>query len=146
MAKLPDNFVKPPPASSRLTAAKTTAAKLGRRTRKADALEAEAIPHVHSVMVRLSPEEHQALSTACEALVAVGHTISIEDMIKQVVVRWIVATRAMQGAALPAPARSAIAAAPIRAQLRRLAAQPLRRWHEIGQTLRRWQRSLELGR
>jgi len=141
MAKPPDNVVKPPPASSRLTAAKTTAAKLGRRARKTDGRAAEAIPQVHGVMVRLSPEEHQALSTACEALVAVGHTVSIEDMIKQVIVRWIVATRAMQGAPLPPPVRSPIAAVPIRTQLRRLAVQPLRRWHELGQTLRTWQRS-----
>jgi len=148
MAKLPDNFVKPPPASSRLTAVRSTPAKVGRRSRKAEELEAEAAPQVSSVLVRLSPDEHQALASACEALAAVGQTVSIEDMVKQVIMRWIAATRAMQGLSLPAPpaaAPASLAPAPglIRAQLRRLADQPLRRWRELGQTLRRWSRAFE---
>jgi hypothetical protein len=143
MAKLPDNFVKPPPAASRLTTTKPIANKLGRRRKAAEVeaeLDAAAAGHVHSVMVRLSAEEHDALSHACTALAVVGHSVSIEDMIKQVLVRWIAATRAMQLPAVPAPSPApSVAAMPsIRAQLRRIAAEPVRRWHELGQALRRW--------
>jgi hypothetical protein len=144
MAKLPDNFVKSPPASGRLTTAKPAAAKLGRRSRKD--LDSEAQSHVESVLVRLSADEHEALSAACTALVAVGQTVSIEDMIKQVVARWIAATRAMQAPSVPAPMAPmtpAPAIASIRAQLRKLAAEPVRRWHELGRTLRRWSHVLE---
>jgi hypothetical protein len=153
MAKLPDNFVQPPPATSRLTTTKPTAAKLSRRARKAaDAeLDAEAAAHVHSVLVRLSADEHGALSAACEALVATGHAVSIEDMIRQVLARWIAATRAMQAPSVPVPtvsapqlpAPSAPAIASIRAQLRRLAAEPVRRWQELRQSLRRWSHVLD---
>jgi hypothetical protein len=165
MAKLPDNFVKPPPASSRLTATKPPAGKLSRRSRKADelanerAIDTEAASHVDAVLVRLSSDEHAALSAACEALARVGHTVSIEDMVKQVIARWIAATRAMQAlpalsapsaapspalpdpagraapaSALPAPLAPALAA--IRGQLRRLAAEPIRRWQALGQRIR----------
>jgi dihydrodipicolinate synthase/N-acetylneuraminate lyase len=149
MAKLPDNFVKPPPASSRLSAARATPAKVGRRSRKAEDIEAEAVAQVPSVLVRLSPEEHQALSSACHALAAVGQTVSIEDMIKHVIMRWIAATRAMQGLAVPAapvvpPASLRPTPASIRAQLRRLAAQPLRRWRELGMTLQRWSQAFQI--
>jgi hypothetical protein len=152
MAKLPDNFVQSPPATSRLTTTKPTAGKLGRRPRKPDVeLDAEAAAHVHSVLVRLSADEHSALSAACEALVAVGHAVSIEDMIRQVIARWIAATRAMQAASVPVttapahqlpasqlPASAAPAITSIRAQLRRLAGEPVRRWQELRRSLRRW--------
>lgn len=95
MAKLPENFVKPPSSTSRLTT-RLGAPKQARRSRKAD-LEAQAAQHVHDVLVRLTPEEHQALSAACEALAAVGETVSVELMIRQVIARWMAATRAMQG-------------------------------------------------
>ena len=144
MAKLPDNFVKPPPDASRLTATKSTAPKLGRRARKvpgdetaAVAVAAEAQTHVHSVLVRLSADEHAALTTACTALAKVGHAVTIEDMIRQVIARWFTATRAMQEPAMPVAAPPA---ASIQAQLRRLAAEPLRRWDELARTLRRWSR------
>ncbi len=136
MAKLPDNFVKPP-AASRLTAGKTTAPKTARRVRKTD-LVVEAAAHVNDVLVRLSPEEHEALKAACDALAAVGETVTIEDMIKQVVARWIAATRAMHGPITPTPA---MAAEPVRSQLRRLAEEPVRRWRALGETLRRWSRA-----
>jgi hypothetical protein len=151
MAKLPDNFVQSPPATSRLTTTKPTAGKLGRRPRKADVeLDAEAAAHVHSVLVRLSADEHSALSAACEALVAVGHAVSIEDMIRQVIARWIAATRALQSSSVPVPAPAhqlpasqvplsqVPAIASIRGQLRKLAAEPVRRWQELRQSLRRW--------
>ncbi len=136
MAKLPENFVKPPGATSRLTA-KLTAPKQSRRARKAE-LEAEAAAHVPSVLVQLSPEEHEALTAACTALAAVGETVSIEDMIRRVIARWIAATRAMQAAeTAPSPP---IAHEPVTAQLRRLAEQPIRYWRALGETLRRWTR------
>jgi ATP-dependent exoDNAse (exonuclease V) beta subunit len=147
MAKLPDNFVKPPPASSRIAATRPTAPKLGRRSRKLDdaALDAEAGSHVHSVMVRLTAEEHEALSAASTALATLGQAVSIEDMIKQVIARWITATRALAAPAVPVPATPAAPpAATIQAQLRRLAAEPLRRWHELGRAVRRWSRVLDL--
>ena len=147
MAKLPDNFVQPPPATSRLTTPKPTAAKVGRRARKADVeLDAEAAAHVHSVLVRLSADEHGALTAACEALVAVGHAVSIEDMIRQVIARWIATTRAMQAPSVPvatAPAPQVPAITSIRAQLQRLAAEPVRRWQELRQSLRRWSHVLD---
>jgi hypothetical protein len=147
MAKLPDNFVQSPPAASRLTTTKPTAGKLARRPRKADVeLDAEAAAHVHSVLVRLSADEHSALSAACDALVAAGHAVSIEDMIRQVIARWIAATRAMQAPSVPVPMASAPqvpvpqvpAITSVREQLRRLAANPVRRWQELRQSLRRW--------
>jgi hypothetical protein len=149
MAKLPDNFVKPP-TTSRLTTAKPSAPKQVRRARKAD-LEAEAAPHVPGILIRLSEEEHQALSAACAALATVGEVVSIEDMIKQLIGRWMVATRAMHAATTPAlppppePSTEALAT-PIAAQLRWLAERPLRRWREIGATLRRWSRAFNYRR
>jgi hypothetical protein len=177
MAKLPDNFVKAPAETSRVTTSKEgkpvgkevrRKAKRGTQPPPANAPEhrevgggdlAEAEGNapgalegvhssvhtgVHSVLVRLSPEEHQALSAACEALAAVGEAVTIEDMIRKVVERWIAATRA---AAIPEPLAAASAAPPraiaaIRAQLRRLAAQPVRRWQALRQALRRWSHAL----
>lgn len=160
MAKLPENFVKPPPARSRLTTGKPSPAKLGRRGRKgegpsetpaegpseAEALAAAVVPDVQSVLVRLSDEEHQALAAACAALASVGQPISMEDMIKQLIMRWIAASRAMQTPSLPAQARAQpgqlrASHAVIRAQLRKFTEQPILRWRELGQTLRRWSRS-----
>lgn len=164
MAKLPENFVKPPPARSRLTTAKANPAKLGRRARKVEGpSDAPAEAHseaqgdaqdsalataadARSVLVRLSTDEHQALAAACAALASAGQPVSMEDMIKQVIARWMAATRAMQMPALPAQARAQAAQlgashAVIRAQLRKLTEQPIRRWRELGQTLRRWSRS-----
>ncbi|HEX7840115.1 MAG TPA: hypothetical protein VF469_21710, partial [Kofleriaceae bacterium] len=103
MAKLPDNFVKAPAETSRLATYKPEGAgkpagKEARRKAKRTVLELEAhaAEHAQGVLVRLSPEEHQALSAACEALAAVGETVTIEDMIRQVVLRWMAATRASQ--------------------------------------------------
>jgi len=160
MAKLPENFVKPPPARSRLTTAKANPAKLGRRARKVEGAsdapaEAQGEAQVDAlvtaadaqhVLVRLSTDEHQALAAACAALASAGQPVSLEDMIKQVIARWMAATRAMQMPALPAQARAQTAQlgashAVIRAQLRKLTEQPIRRWRELGQTLRRWSRS-----
>ncbi len=136
MAKLPDNFVKPPSATSRLTAKLTSAPKLARRARKAE-LEAEAAAHVHDVLVRLSPEEHEALSAACAALAVVGEAVTIDEMIRRVIVRWMDATRAMHADAVTPPP---IAHEPVTAQLRRLAEQPIRYWRALGQALRTWRR------
>jgi hypothetical protein len=134
MAKLPENFVKPP-AASRLTTGKTSAPKTSRRFRKAD-VEAEAARHVPEVLVRLTPDEYQALAAACAALAGVGETVTIEDMIKQVIARWIAATRASHGD--PAPVE--VKPDPIVSQLRRLAEQPVRHWRAISETVRRWTR------
>jgi len=133
MAKLPENFVKPP-AASRLTTGKTAAPKTSRRLRKAD-VEAEAARHVHDVLVHLTPDEYQALAAACDALAAVGETVTIEDMIKQVIARWITSTRAMN-----TPATVDVTPEPVISQLWRLAEEPVRRWRAIGDTLRRWSR------
>jgi hypothetical protein len=99
------------------------------------------------VLVRLSPEEHQALSAACEALAAVGETVTIEWMIRKVVERWIAATRAAAAAepgepVAPAPAASPRALHAIRTQLRWLAEQPVRRWRALHRALRRWTHAL----
>src|SRR5262249_9218283 len=96
----------------------------------------------HNVLVRLSPEEHQALSAACEALAAAGEIVTIEDMIRQVIARWIAATRAAAATEPGEPAGptpvTPHAIHAIRAQLRWLAGQPLRRWRALRQALRRW--------
>ena len=158
MAKLPDNFVKAPPETSRVTTAKP-ADKPGKEVRRkarrgappppAEAPEQGEVgggEHAHSVRVRLSPEEHQALSAACEALAAAGEIVTIEDMIRQVVARWIAATRAAAATEPGEPAAPAPAAphAPhaIRAQLRWLVEQPVRRWRALRQALRRWTHAL----
>jgi hypothetical protein len=165
MAKLPDNFVKAPPEASRVTtstpAGKPADKPVGKEVRRKARRTApppstegaegpEAAEHAHSVLVRLSPEEHQALSAACEALAAVGETVTIEGMIRKVVERWIAATRAAAAAepGEPASAASAASAAParaidaIQAQLRWLAEQPVRRWRALRQALRRWTHAL----
>jgi hypothetical protein len=178
MAKLPDNFVKAPAETSRVTTAKPQSKPVGKQLRRkagrgalqppanapehrevgaGDPAEAEGdaprgfeevhtgvYTGVHSVLVRLSPEEHQALSAACEALAAIGETVAIEDMIRRVVERWIAATRAAATAEPPAaaPAVPPRAIAAVRAQLRRLAAQPVRRWQALRQALRRWSHAL----
>jgi hypothetical protein len=148
MAKLPDNFVKAPAETSRITTAKPAgpAGKEVRRKAKRGAAPppADAAEHAHSVLVRLSPEEHQALSAACESLAAVGEIVTIEDMIRKVVVRWMTAIRAAATpeAPAPAPAASPHAIDAIRAQLRWLVEQPVRRWRALRQALWRWSRAL----
>jgi hypothetical protein len=97
--------------------------------------------HAHEVLVRLSDEEHQALGAACAALAAVGQRVSIEDMIRTLVERWMTATRAATSPDVPAPAHPRLLDA-VRAQLRWLVAQPVRRWHELRLALRRWTRAL----
>lgn len=148
MAKLPENFVKPPPASSRLNAARTTAGKVARKSRKAEdaAVDAAPAPEAiapagHSVVVRLSADEHQALSAACDALAAIGQPMTLEDMTRQVVGRWIAATRAMQAPSVPARSAPTPRAVAMPAPLRRFVAEPLRRWQSLGDTLRRWSRA-----
>ena len=153
MAKLPDNFVKAPAETSRVTTAHPAGKSVGkpvgkevRRKARGGVLQppADASADAHSVLVRLSPEEHQALSAACEALAAVGETVTIEDMIRKVVERWITATRAAAAPAHPTPAPAAPprAIAAIRTQLRRLAEQPVRRWRALQHALRRWSHAL----
>lgn len=152
MAKLPDNFVKAPAETSRVTTTKPAdkpAGKEVRRKARRGALPPPiedtepGVDPAQSVRVHLSPEEHQALSAACEALAAVGETVTIEAMIRKVVERWIAATRAA-AAAEPGEPAGATPAAParaidaIRAQLRWLAEQPVRRWRALRQALRRW--------
>lgn len=156
MAKLPDNFVKPPPASSRLNAPRTTAGKVARKSRKAEDGAAAPAPDAavpeahhaaapagpigHSVLVRLSADEHQALSAACDALAAIGEPMTLEEMTRQVIGRWIAATHAMQAASVPA--RSAPPAPrSLPMPMRRFVAEPLRRWQSLGETLRRWSRA-----
>ena len=173
MAKLPDNFVKAPPDTSRVITTKTagkpadkTADKpadkrtdkpVGKEVRRkvrrdtqppAETTDqgAHSAHSAHSVLVRLSPEEHQALSAACEALAAAGEIVTIENMIRQVVTRWIAATRAAAATepgdpATPTPAAPHAIAA-IRAQLRWLTEQPFRRWRALRQALRRWTHAL----
>lgn len=166
MAKLPDNFVKAPAETSRVTttkpadkpAGKPVGKEIRRKARRGtspppmEAPEGEhaaehAAEHAHSVRVRLSPEEHQALSAACDALAAVGETMTIEGMIRTLVERWIAATRAATAAEPGEPAAPASAAPPraiaaIRAQLRWLTEQPVRRWRALHQVLRRWTHAL----
>jgi hypothetical protein len=147
MAKLPDNFVKAPAETSRVTTAKPAGKEVRRKAKRgvlqppAEGAEQE---QDHGVLVRLSPEEHQALSAACEALAAVGETVTIEDMIRKVVGRWMAVTRAAAAAGAPA---SAVPATPravdaLRAQLRWLAEQPVRRWRALREALQRWSRAL----
>lgn len=168
MAKLPDNFVKAPAETSRVTTArpadkpagKPVGKEIRRKARRgtspppAEGVEgveaaeaAEATEHAHSVLVRLSPEEHQALSAACDALAAVGETVTIEGMIRTLVARWIAATRAATAAepgepTVPAATAPPRAIAAIRAQLRWLTEQPVRRWRALRQALRRWTHAL----
>lgn len=163
MAKLPDNFVKAPAETSRVTttqpadkpASKPAGKELRRKARRnapppppeaAEATEPaidRAAEPAHDVRVRLSPEEHQALSAACDALAAVGERVTIEAMIRTLVGRWIAATRAAAAAepgeaVTPAPSAPPRAIDAIRAQLRWLAEQPVRRWRALRQALRRW--------
>lgn len=154
MAKLPDNFVKAPPENSRVTTSKPADKSAGKEVRRkarrgAPSQPAEATEQgahsAHSVLVRLSFEEHQALSAACDALAAAGEIVTIENMIRQVIARWIAATRA---AAAPEPAPEPVtphaidAIDAIRAQLRWLTEQPLRRWRALRQALQRWTHAL----
>ncbi|HEX3763290.1 MAG TPA: hypothetical protein VHW23_31565 [Kofleriaceae bacterium] len=97
--------------------------------------------HAHEVLVRLSDEEHQALAAACAALAAIGQPVSIEDMIRTLIERWMAATQTATAPDVPAPAHPRLLDA-VRAQLRWLVAQPLRRWHELRLALRRWTRAL----
>lgn len=141
MAKLPDNFVKAPAATSRLATSKPAGKEVRRKAKRGVLeLQAEAAEQARSVLVRLSPEEHQALSGACEALAAVGERVTIEDMIRQVIARWMAATRASHAPEAPEAARPA--GDPIVARLRWFVEQPVRRWRELGQALRRWSRAL----
>lgn len=161
MAKLPDNFVKAPTETSRVTtsqagnpAGKHVGKPVGKEVRRkakrgtqpppVDAAELGA--DAHSVLVRLSPEEHQALSAACEALAAVGESVTIEDMIRKVVERWIAATRAAIAPEVPVPAPGTAttprAIDAIRTQLRRLAERPVRRWRALREALQRWSHAL----
>ncbi len=110
MAKLPDNFVKAP-----------SAPKMLRRPRKT--------VEVDGVLLRLSPDELAALTAACEALAAVDEPVSIEDMIHQVIGRWMAATRAM-ATAEEAPPAPASAHEPVAARC----------WRAVGDLLRRWTR------
>lgn len=152
MAKLPDNFVKAPAETSRVTTAHPAGKSVGkpvgkevrRKARRGVLQPPVDAADAHNVLVRLSPEEHQALSAACEALAAVGETVTIEDMIRKVVERWITATRAAAAPGHPAPAPAAPprAIAAIRTQLRRLAEQPVRRWRALQQALQRWSHAL----
>ena len=76
MAKLPDNFVKAPAETSRVTAArpadKPASKPAGKEVRRKARRGAPQPPSdapaqdEHGVRVRLSPEEHQALSAACD--------------------------------------------------------------------------------
>jgi hypothetical protein len=141
MAKLPDNFVKAPADTSRVTttkpagkpADKPVGKEVRRKARRDAPPPAEATEpgahSAHSALVRLSPEEHQALSAACEALAAAGEIVTIEDMIRQVVARWIAATRAAAATepgepAAPAPAAPHAIDDPGSAALARRAAGP----------------------
>jgi hypothetical protein len=152
MAKLPDNFVKAPAETSRVTTAHPAGKPVGkpvgkevrRKARRGVLQPPVDAADAHSVVVRLSPEEHQALSAACEALAAAGETVTIEDMIRKVVERWITATRAAAAPEHPAPTPAAPprAIAAIRTQLRRLAEQPVRRWRALQHALRRWSHAL----
>jgi hypothetical protein len=152
MAKLPDNFVKAPAETSRVTTAhpagkpagKPVGKEVRRKARRGELQPPVDAADAHSVVVRLSPEEHQALSAACEALAAAGETVTIEDMIRKVVERWITATRAAAAPEHPTPAPAAPprAIAAIRTQLRRLAEQPIRRWRALQHALRRWSHAL----
>jgi hypothetical protein len=152
MAKLPDNFVKAPAETSRVTTANPVGKPAGKEVRRKarrgtvppPAEAAERAEVARDVLVRLSPEEHQALTAACDALAAVGETVTIEDMIRKVVERWIAATRAATTPEVPAPAPAAPARAidAIRAQLRRLAEQPVRRWRALREALLRWSHTL----
>jgi hypothetical protein len=136
MAKLPDNFVKAP-STSRLTLPKTAAPKESRRGKRGGLpTAAEVAAEANSVLVRLSPEELSALQEACAALAAVGETVTVEDMIKQVVGRWMATRQShVEPATPPAQPRATVVE-----QLRRLAEQPLRHWRAIGQTLQVWSR------
>ena len=158
MAKLPDNFVKAPAETSRVTttqpADKPTYKPVGKEVRRkarrgaapppeaTEQAAEQAAEHAHSVLVRLSPEEHQALSAACDALAAVGQTVTIEGMIRTLVGRWIAATRvatATEPGDSVAPAAAPLRAIDaIRAQLRWLTEQPVRRWRALRLALRRW--------
>jgi hypothetical protein len=153
MAKLPDNFVKAPAETSRVTSARPADKPAGKEVRRKARRGAPPPPAdapaqgEHSVRVRLSPEEHQALSAACEALAAVGEAVTIEDMIRKLVGRWIAATRAAAAPSGEVPAPGAPAMPPgaieaIRAQLRWLAAQPGRRWRALREALLRWSHAL----
>ena len=73
--------------------------------------------------------------------------VTIEAMIRKVVERWIAATRAATAAepgdpAAPAPAALPRAIDAMRAQLRWLTEQPVRRWRALRLALRRWTHAL----
>jgi hypothetical protein len=142
MAKLPENFVKPSGATPAARGSRSPR-RSARDKRSKLALEKVTAEHSRDILVRLSPEEHEALDAACAALRAIGHEISVEEMIRQVIARWIAATHAACAVdrapvgALPEPARQSILS-----QLRSLAERPLRRWRELTFALRRLSRTV----
>src|SRR3954466_15635516 len=152
MAKLPDHFRTAPAETSRVTTANPVGKPAGKEVRRKarrgtvppPAATAERTEGAHDGLVRLSPEEHQALTAACDALAAVGETVTIEGMIRKVVERWIAATRAATAPEVPGspPGVPPRAIDAIRAQLRRIAEQAVRRWRALREALLRWSHAL----
>lgn len=129
MSKLPPEFVKAPsPSASAETAPRS------RRKAKASIVAAEPPPpDPRQVLLHLSDEEHQALDDARQALVRVGETVTLEQIIHRVLTEWTMRTKLT---ATPEPAHVPRDES-LLGRLRSLASQPLRTWRELGATLRR---------
>lgn len=129
MSKLPPEFVKAP-------APATDAAPRARKGRKASmvtVVDPPPPPDPRDVLLRLTDEEHQALDDARQALVRVGETVTLEQIIHRVLTEWTMRTKLT---ATPEPAQVPRDESLI-GRLRTLASQPLRTWRELGATLRR---------
>lgn len=116
MAKLPSEFVKPP----------ATKPAPKRRSKKTSLLDPEAARALlREVIVRLTEVEHRLLEEARAELARAGEEVTLEQMIHRVLSDWSArraeahqpATRQLDG---------------IVAQLRKLAASPLRTWRDLG--------------
>jgi hypothetical protein len=116
MAKLPSEFVKPP----------ATKPAPKRRSKKTSLLDPEAARALlREVIVRLTEAEHRLLEDARAELARAGEEVTLEQMIHRILADWSArraeahqpATRQLDG---------------IVAQLRKLAASPLRTWRDLG--------------
>ncbi len=131
MAKLPETFVKAPPADP-------GAPSRPRRARKSSII-AEAPRDLRELLLRLDDAEYQALEDARDALRRAGEDLTLEQMIHRVLTDWACARTAP--ATVPTSAAAATAAVHrdenLVERLRAFAAAPLRTWRELGATLRR---------
>jgi hypothetical protein len=142
VAKLPPEYVKAPAgagvAAGRVVAprvrvpAPEPAPERKRKARRTTLMTAErARDLLREVILRLGDDEHRELERAREELRRSGEEVTLEQMVHRVIAEWCLRRAAERSAAAAGPVDGIVA------QLRRLAASPLRRWRDLGAALRR---------